>query len=416
MSTDALNEQWSAREAARLRLLRLHVAEGDTLGTAMDRAMALCARTLGVDRVGVWLIRDDEQCIECVHLLDLADPKERVGEKLPIDDMGGYRAALTDRSVILVRDTFNDPTTAALVPFYLAPKAIAAMLDAPIYRDGRPIGVVCSEHRGGPRNWTDDDVTFALSMADIVSQLFAADELREAEAALHERERALTQTLAADAIGRLSRSVAHDLNNVLTLVLTAAGNLERNAEDPAIVTSTAAELRAAARDAAKLTRKLLTYAEPTPTTSTTSLDAILGRLEPRLRQLAGDDRVFTLTRGTGPVEVALDEAQLEQLLSSLVGNARDATGPGGHVSISTQRTNRAAIIHVDDDGEGMDELTLARAMEPFFTTRDDPARRGLGLAIVSGIIRSAGGNVEIDSRPNEGTRVRVQLPIRLRPP
>jgi signal transduction histidine kinase len=286
------------------------------------------------------------------------------------------------------------------------------MLDAPIYRDGRAVGVVCFEHRGGPRDWTRDDITFALSMADIVAQLFATNELREAEAALHERERSLSQTLASDAIGRLSRSVAHDLNNVLTLVLAAAGNLERNAGEPALVAATAAELRAAARDAAKLTRKLLTYAEPTPPSSSTSLDAILTRLESRLRQIVGDDRVFSLSTAAGPAEIALDEAQIEQLLASLVGNARDATGPGGHVSISTQRTNRAAIILVEDDGEGMDELTLARAIEPFFTTRTDPSRRGLGLAIVSGIVRSAGGNLEIDSRPDDGTRARIQLPIR----
>jgi len=391
------------------------VSEVDSLGSVMERALSVCAHTLGVERVGVWLMRDAERCIECIHLLDTAHPDERPGEKLPIEDMGAYCSALTDRPVLLVSDATTHPATIALVPRYLAPKRISALVDAPLYRDGRPIGVVCVEHRGGARTWSDDDVTFVLSMADVVAQLFVSQELRATEAELLDREQALAHRVAAEAMLRLSRTIAHDLNSALTVVLGAAGTLEHHGGDAKVAAATAAELRAAVRDANLLTRKLLNYADLTPTASPTSLDAILGRVEPRLRELAGESRTLDLSRGAGPTEVAIAEPQLVQLLEGLVCAAREATGPGGRISLSSQRALRGALLLVTDDGELPDEHTSARLLAPCSSTHEAAvgvvSGRSRALKLAADLLREAGGSVELEVTPDSKTCVRVRLPL-----
>src|SRR5690606_26760958 len=118
------------------------------------------------------------------------------------------------------------PVTSGMVEGYFAPLGIASTLDAPLYREGRLAGMLCLEHRA-ERAWTDDEADFAISAADMLAALFASDELREAHEALRDHELALREVMTSEALGRVARGVAHDVNNVLAIVFTAVAVLER---------------------------------------------------------------------------------------------------------------------------------------------------------------------------------------------
>lgn len=224
-----------------------------------------------------------------------------------------------------------------------------------------------------------------------------------------------------ETVGRLTAGVAHDFNNMLSVILASASELEealRNRENR----ERASEIRAAAERGARLTKQLLTYSRPE-------------RAEPQLvdLNLATLDAIRLLVRTIGAeVELRTDPAaglpmvmlvpgQAEQMLVNLATNARDAMPDGGRITIRTRLSSIDAgdpqlgagwhvRLTVCDTGTGMPEEVVGRALEPFFTTKDRSRGTGLGLATVSEIARSAGGDVRISSRPGEGTAVSVYLP------
>ena len=142
-----------------------------------------------------------------------------------------------------------------------------------------------------------------------------------------------------------------------------------------------------------------------------------------LRRLIGEDVQLTTAPHAGPLMVKADPGQLEQVLTNLVVNARDAMPKGGRLVISTAEvpasSNSArptdptgfAILTVTDSGCGMEEAVLKRLFEPFFTTKDVGKGTGLGLAMVYGIVQQSGGRIEVESEPGRGSTFRVYLPL-----
>jgi signal transduction histidine kinase len=224
-----------------------------------------------------------------------------------------------------------------------------------------------------------------------------------------------------ETVGRLTAGVAHDFNNMLSVILASASELEeglRSAEDR----ERASEIRAAAERGARLTRQLLTYsrperAEPQPVDlNLATLDAI--RL---LDRTIGAEVELRSDPAAGLPMVLLVPGQAEQIIVNLATNARDAMPDGGRITIRTRLSSITpndpglgagwhVRLTVCDNGTGMPEEVVERALEPFFTTKDRSRGTGLGLATVSEIARAAGGDVRISSRPGEGTDVSVYLP------
>jgi signal transduction histidine kinase len=224
-----------------------------------------------------------------------------------------------------------------------------------------------------------------------------------------------------ETVGRLTAGVAHDFNNMLSVILASASELEGGLTEGEH-RERAAEIRAAAERGARLTRQLLTYSrpergEPQPVDlNLATRDAM--RL---LVRTIGQEVAFRSDPAAGLPMVLLVPGQAEQILVNLATNARDAMPDGGTITIRTRLSPVAAgddqlgngwhvCLTVCDDGIGMPEEVADRALEPFFTTKDRSRGTGLGLATVAEIARSAGGDVRITSRPGEGTAVSVYLP------
>lgn len=229
-------------------------------------------------------------------------------------------------------------------------------------------------------------------------------------------EEELRQARQMEALGRLSGGVAHDFNNILTVVTGYSDLLMMTlpASDPA--RAKVEEIRRAGERATELTRKLLAFgrAQASPDVSG-DLHKTLAECSEMLRYLAPPPVEISISAAPGPAPVQCDPVEIQQVLLNLALNARDAMPGGGRIEIRTQIHDASVELTVSDTGIGMDDTTRARVFDPFFTTKAPGRGTGLGLPTVYGIVRRAGGRIEIDSMPNRGTTVTIRLPL-VQPP
>ncbi len=252
---------------------------------------------------------------------------------------------------------------------------------------------------------------------DVTERERARDELRKTEAQLRHAQK-------MDALGQLAGGVAHDFNNVLTVIQTLASFLEEDLASGS-QREDVSEIRRAAERGSAITRQLLTMSRHSIVApQSLELDEVVNTFTPMLRRLAGE-RVSLVIRSAGVPAVIADRGQMEQVLMNLVVNARDAMPDGGRVTIETKVVEldpeaaavRAlppghyVLLEVTDTGTGMDEGTKHRMFDPFFTTKEAGRGTGLGLSIVHGIVTQAGGTISVYSEPDHGTTFRIHLPV-----
>ena len=258
--------------------------------------------------------------------------------------------------------------------------------------------------------------------AFVVERLTAAGSLRESEAR-EKVEATMTRMQRMEAVGQLTAGVAHDFNNLLTVVLGNLTQLERRASDDD--RRRLAMMRIAAESGAKLTGQLLAFSrrqrlEPKPTHLN---DAILS-LRDLLRSTLGAAASLETWLERAPWPALVDPTQIEMIILNLAINARDAMPAGGKIRIETANTTVRqprsrpeepepgdyVMLCVTDNGEGMKDAVLQRALEPFFTTKEVGRGSGLGLSQVLGFCKQSGGGVRIETKLGRGTSVFVYLP------
>jgi two-component system, cell cycle sensor histidine kinase and response regulator CckA len=238
-------------------------------------------------------------------------------------------------------------------------------------------------------------------------------------------EESLRQAQRLESIGLLAGGVAHDFNNLLTAIGGYAYlALERAGDDDDLRTSLDEIVRAGDR-ATDLTRQLLAFSRRQTLQPTTfDLNRAIAESTSLLSRLLGDHVRIDTSFHPGKCGVRADPGQIEQVLTNLAVNSRDAMVSGGTLTIETDRTVLAAadaetleleggphvVLRVADTGVGMDADTAVHAFDPFFTTKPVGKGTGLGLATVYGIVHQSGGAVTIDSTPGAGTSVSVFLP------
>ncbi len=255
-------------------------------------------------------------------------------------------------------------------------------------------------------------------LRDAEGQIYAvcsiATDVTERERSTREREeleRRLAQSQRLESVGQLAGGVAHDFNNLLSVILTCVGFAQRELAPDARIRDDIDEIGRAADRAAALTRQLLMFSRREVVKPEVLDVGVLARdLERLLNRTLSERIALRIAIGPDLVPVLADRAQLEQVLVNLAVNARDAMPAGGTLSIGVSGTDAGVRLTVSDDGTGMPAQVRERAFEPFFTTKESGDGTGLGLATVHGIITEAGGTVEIDSVPGEGTTVTIVLP------
>jgi signal transduction histidine kinase len=237
----------------------------------------------------------------------------------------------------------------------------------------------------------------------------------------------LLQAEKMQAIGRLAGGVAHDFNNVLTIVMGYAQQMLDNPDPTAdSVHNGASQIITASNRAASLTRQLLAFGrKQVLQPSTLNLNAIIVDVDKMLRRLIHENVEIVTTPSPTLGAVKADVGQIEQVLLNLVINARDAMPDGGTLTIETANVDldeayalkhagvtpgSYVMLAVSDTGQGMSAETLSHIFEPFFTTKEVGKGSGMGLATVYGIVQQSGGHVWVYSEPGRGSTFKVYLP------
>lgn len=234
------------------------------------------------------------------------------------------------------------------------------------------------------------------------------------------------QAQKLESVGRLAGGVAHDFNNMLSIILGYTDLALYQVSEGSPLHAHLMEIRQAANRSADLTRQLLAFArKQTIHPRVLDLNSTVEGMLKMLRRLIGEDIHLTWLPGKDLWPVKMDPAQIDQVLANLCVNARDAIAGVGNVTIETKNVSidadycsrhpdsfpgRFVLLAVSDDGCSMDRETMGRVFEPFFTTKGVGKGTGLGLSTVYGIVKQNNGFVNVYSEPGKGTTFKLYLP------
>lgn len=376
----------------------------------IDHVPALLAGALRAAIVAVLFVASDRQSLDARAAIGL--DREACGEA----DTAAVLQALARGETWLVEDLRQHRAQGGAFPFAAQADGSAALV--PLFDRGRPLGAVLAI-AAQPDLFDHDAVHLLQSVANLIA---AFVQRRRTEEQLAHSQR-------LDAIGQLTGGIAHDFNNLLTVMSGSLQLLELECEHtPEAGELIASALRSVGRGA-ELTGKLLAFARR-QRLSPRAVDApaLLRDIESMLKRTLGESvRLYLHCDGGLPPAYA-DPAQLDAALVNLALNARDAMPRGGEITIEAREhrveadraeaggagvdlaPGRYVRISVADTGRGMTPDTLARAMEPFFTTKESGRGSGLGLSMVYGFAKQSGGHLRIDSALGYGTQVELYLP------
>lgn len=425
-------ERW-LREAneALAGLVRQPVFGGDDLEVAMRAVNETAARVFGVSRSGIWILDESREILRCRDLYCVDGGAHESGLHIPVRSYPIYFRALAENRSVAASDVHTDERTSELSETYLRPRGIVSMLDAAIISTGRVTGVICLEHTGPPRVWTDEEQTFAGSLADLVALVMEAAERRRAEAEARSLEGQLYQSQKLEAVGTLAGGIAHDFNNVLFAILGHAELAERRLPSESPVQHHLTQIIRAGQRARDLVRQILTFSRQRPAErNPVALGALLTEAAQLLRASLPAAIEMRISPPPPGAVILGDASQLHQVIVNLATNAAHAMQPKGGVlemrcelvslDLHAARAapplapGRHARLVVSDTGAGMDEHVQARIFEPFFTTKPQGEGTGLGLSVVHGIVTSHGGHIAVYSEVGEGTRFELTFPLATR--
>ncbi len=387
-------------------LLEIARSEERDLDQLLRRVLQIDARTLGVERVGYWEYSPDRGAIVCRLMYELSNGTMTSGAVLLADRYPRYFRALEELLVVPADDALGDARTNEYRDDYLAPNGIGAMMDVPVWRQGRVHGILCHEHVGPARHWFFGEQLFAASMANFVS---LALETRESEVAVQQ-----TQALKRSILSNLSHEVRTPLHVISGNVELLRGTI--GGVGDGVVSMLDAIDRSSRRlvrtiesllDLARAESGTLTF-QPQPT-----------RLGPLVRRELADFVMRAEARGlwfrfetAADAVVSFDPYALAAALRAVADNAVKFTETGGvTVSVSSRAGEVACVVR--DTGIGIARNFLDRLFLPFEQADGGIARRyegtGIGLALARAFLERGGASIAIESEEGTGTAVRMSF-------
>jgi len=251
-------------------------------------------------------------------------------------------------------------------------------------------------------------------------------ERKQAEQEKEEMRKQMFQSQKLESIGQLAGGIAHDFNNLLTVIQGHIQMSKGKVDSDSPLKSHIEQINKAANRASDLTRQLLLFSRKKEARfEPVDLNQIIINLRKMLARLIGEDINININLADDLWTVYADKGQMEQVITNLSVNARDAINRGGEIQINTQNSHLSekritdspklsskqyVQLEVKDNGKGMDQETQQNIFEPFFTTKDKGEGTGMGLSVVHGITKQHHGIIDVDSEQGQGTSFKIYLP------
>ncbi|EPG75603.1 PAS domain S-box protein [Leptospira fainei serovar Hurstbridge str. BUT 6] len=247
----------------------------------------------------------------------------------------------------------------------------------------------------------------------------------------HELEKQLAHSQRMESIGSLAGGVAHDFNNILTVILGFSSILEQNKENPQKIMQSVQVIRKTAERGASLVKQLLTLARKSESFfQSISLNEVVQEALNIAKSTFPKSIIINTDFQSDSIRINADYTQIHQIFVNLVLNAKDAMQNGGKLTISMKEVDRNsfsstdprvsqrrfALLEISDTGIGMNEETKRRIFDPFFTTKALGKGTGLGLALVEGIVENHNGFITVESVLGQGTKFSIYLPVESQKP
>jgi len=288
--------------------------------------------------------------------------------------------------------------------------------------NGDVVGCLCLA-ASEPQSFSNEQARLAQSVADQVSGVLARIQLNAERRQLEEQYQ---QAQKMEAIGKLTGGVAHDFNNILTVIMGVCDLMALHQSPGTPLRMRVDQIQEATTRAAGLVRQLMAFSrQQVLQPQLLNLNEAVSNFEKMLQRVIGEDIALKTLFDPQLGLVKADPGQIDQVLMNLVVNARDAMPKGGSLTIETSNvyldenyTRRHVGVTpgpyvrmtVSDTGAGMDDQIQAHIFEPFFTTKAKGEGTGLGLSTVYGIITQSGGHIWVYSEPARGTSFKIYLP------
>jgi signal transduction histidine kinase len=407
----------------------------------LTEAARVCADGLGVPFSQVWQYRSETNDLVVVAGHGWRD--EVVGHAVSCADMRSPQGRAFTAGETSIGDDLQNRNGCGLPPFYAA-HGIVSIVDVIIKDDGdQPYGIL-EIGADRPRDYDGDDIHFLTGFAGVLAEAVSSASreaasqvsIEQLKALIEEKDRLLCEKNVADlqlrqaqkmqAVSQLTGGIAHDLNNILTVITGTIEILAEGVADrPELLAITRMIDQAGARGA-DLTQRLLAFARKQPLhPREVDVNALVMEAAKLLRPMLGEQVEVHLMLGADTSRALIDPRLLTSAILNLALNARDAMANGGKLIIETGNVvldDGYAAIHGDvtagkyvtvaviDSGHGIPAGILDNVFEPFFTTKDVGKGSGLGLSMVYGFVKQSNGHIRIESEEGRGTTVRIYLP------
>ncbi|GKS59500.1 hypothetical protein YTPLAS18_30270 [Nitrospira sp.] len=418
-------QQTEQRLAAQFAVTQV-VADSQTLNEAIPKILKAICDQLQWDLSVFWLTDETHRLLRCFDLWN-AEPgsaEEFVNatwRQTFAQGVGLPGRVLSNGKPAWVRDVTTDPNFPRRDTAFQA--GLHGAFAFPVVVGSDVLGVM----ELFTRQVREPDEELIRMASDVGLRLGQFMKRLRAEEALQHTEDQLRQSQKMEAVGRLAGGVAHDFNNLLTVIRGYCELILNRLREEEPMRKEVEEVKKAGDRAASLTNQLLAFSRRQfITTKVVDLNEVISGMDGMLRRLIGEDLIELCTvLAPDLATIKADPGQIEQVVMNLAVNAHDAMPNGGKLTVETRNVSIAkghplapfslepgeyVSLVVSDTGFGMDDKTQTHIFEPFFTTKEKGKGTGLGLSTVYGVVKQAGGHIEVESAPGKGARFRIYFP------
>lgn len=400
-------------------LLRLTKDVKNDLQTTMKMASEEAARTLGIQRVGIWFLHEQFSELVCEHLYDVRGENQDCHLRIRASDYPAYFEAIENSRILAISNAREDLRTRGFTDYYYEPQGIVSIMAVPIRLHAKLLGVMCYEHVGAAREWSLEEQDFAASVADMIALQAESNERRKLERALAKANEHLAETVrdlrrSNKELQDFAYVAAHDLKAPLRGIGTLTDWIASDYADK-FDEQGRQQLRMLKGRVARLSELIdgiLHYSEIGRVASRTQPVDLNELVLEVIALLDPPKHVDVSVSGPLPV-VVCEKIRVGQVFRNLIDNAvKYMDKAEGRIEILCEEQDGFWRFAISDNGPGIDRKYFEKIFQMFQTLapRDERESTGIGLAIVKKIVELCGGSVWVESKVGEGTTFFFTLP------